>query len=205
MSGLHCLLADDHPAVVSYVRSVLERHGLQIVGPVAKCHDAIALAAEHKPTLAMVDFNMPGMSGFDFISGLAEAVPDMRIAVFTAEADAGVAGEALRAGATIVLHKDAPVADLDRAIDALSEGRSYLDPALASAALAGVDTKPSLTERQRAVLELLADGNGYEAIGQRLSLGAETVRTHVRKASERLGASTRTELVATALRLGLIE
>ena len=77
----------------------------------------------------------------------------------------------------------------------------------AGEALSGKPQKgrPKLTERELAVLELLAEGKGYEEIGARLSLGAETVRTHVRKASDRLNASTRTQVVAAALRLGLIK
>jgi DNA-binding NarL/FixJ family response regulator len=91
---------------------------------------------------------------------------------------------------------------------ALEDGSSYLDPALAGETLGG-DESPSshakLTEREVAVLELLAEGNDYREIGEKLSLGPETVRTHVRKACRRLKASTRTQVVATALRLGLIE
>lgn len=205
MSALRCLLADDHPAVLSYVRSVVEEKGLEIVGPAANGRDAIAIATRLQPPLALVDFRMPGMSGLDFLRGLAAAALKMRIAVYTAEADPGLAADALGAGAHIVILKDAPVADLGRALDALRTGGSYLDPALGGATLTGQTSKLVLTDRQREVLELLADGKKYEEIGDRLSLGTETVRTHVRKASERLGASTRTEVVATALRLGLIE
>jgi DNA-binding NarL/FixJ family response regulator len=201
-----CLVADDHPAVLSYVRSVVEERGLEVVGPVTNGTEAIALAVEREPPFALVDFRMPGLSGLEFLRGLAAAAPKMRIGVYTGEADANLAAEVLAAGAHVFVLKDAPVADLNRALDALRTGGSYLDPALAGTALSGRGaTKPVLTERQRAVLELLADGKAYEEIGELLSLGPETVRTHVRKASERLNASTRTQVVATALRLGLIE
>src|SRR5205823_5684372 len=127
--------------------------------------------------------------------------------VYTAEADAEVAQGALRAGAQAVVLKDAPVADLTRVLAALETGSSYLDPALAGETLGGdaVTSQPKLTERELAVLELLAEGKDYQEIGDELSLGPETVRTHVRKACRRLKASTRTQVVATGLRLGLIE
>jgi DNA-binding NarL/FixJ family response regulator len=85
-----------------------------------------------------------------------------------------------------------------RALDAARAGRAYLDPALRAR------RRGSLTERELDVLRLLAEGLPHEEIGRRLGIGSETVRTHLRKASERLGASTRTQAVATALRLGLI-
>jgi DNA-binding NarL/FixJ family response regulator len=97
--------------------------------------------------------------------------------------------------------KEAPLTDLTRALEAVLAGGTYLDPALAQR-----DPRSArLTAREREVLELLAEGIGHEEIGKQLGIGAETVRTHLRKACERLGAATRTEAVATALRLGLIQ
>ena len=96
--------------------------------------------------------------------------------------------------------KEAPLADLVRALEAALAGGSYLDPALQR------DGVPSgkLTARELDVLRLLAEGLQHEEIGRRLGISSETVRTHLRKASDRLGATTRTQAVATALRLGLI-
>jgi DNA-binding NarL/FixJ family response regulator len=207
MSNRLCLLADDHPAVVAFVRRVIEEHGLEIVGPASTGPDALVLAQDRQPSFALIDLRMPGVTDFDLITGLLAKLPDLRIAVYTAEADAGLAQGALSAGARAVVLKDAPVEDLTRVLTALEDGSSYLDPALAGEALGNevVTVRPKLTERELAVLELLAAGKGYEEIGAHLSLGPETVRTHVRKASERLQASTRTQVVAAALRLGLIE
>ena len=96
--------------------------------------------------------------------------------------------------------KEAPLADLVRALESARAGVVYLDPALHRPGAAG----EKLTTRELDVLRLLADGLPHEQIGSRLGITAETVRSHVRKASARLGASTRTQAVATALRLGLI-
>jgi DNA-binding NarL/FixJ family response regulator len=208
MSSRTCLLADDHPAVIAFVRGVIEEYGLEIVGPASTGPEALALAREHRPAVALIDLRMPGVDEFGLIRDLLTALPKLRIGVYTAEADAELAEGALNAGARAVVLKDAPVADLTRVLAALEGGSSYLDPALAGETLGGDETpgsRPKLTEREVAVLELLAEGNDYQEIGDKLSLGPETVRTHVRKACRRLKASTRTQVVATALRLGLIE
>ena len=126
----------------------------------------------------------------------------MRLLVYTADADEAVVRGSLGAGAGGVLLKEAPLADLLRALDSVASGATYLDPALAALGLG--DGAPALTEREGIVLSLLAEGLSHDQIGARLSISGETVRTHVRKASDRLGASTRTEAVAKALRMGLI-
>jgi DNA-binding NarL/FixJ family response regulator len=95
--------------------------------------------------------------------------------------------------------KEAPLADLVRALEAALGGGSYLDPAVARTKRSG-----NLTPRELDVLGLLAEGLQHEEIGRRLGISSETVRTHLRKASDRLGATTRTQAVATALRMGLI-
>jgi len=130
-----CLLADDHPAVVAFVRRVIEEHGLEIVGPAATGPEALTLARERKPSLALSDLRMPGVTDFDLIADLLAELPRLRIAVYTAEADAELAQGALSAGARAVVLKDAPVDDLTRVLAALQAGSSYLDPALAGETL----------------------------------------------------------------------
>ena len=99
--------------------------------------------------------------------------------------------------------KDAPLSDLGQALETICSGQRYVDPALARIALGAAPSKPMLTPRESEVLAHVADGLSHEEIGRRLSISPETVRTHVRKACERLNARTRTHAVATALRLGL--
>jgi len=102
--------------------------------------------------------------------------------------------------------KEAPLDDLVRAVRTIAHGDTYVDPVLAGV-LAGVQAAerlPRLTQRERDVLRLLAEGLSNELVGQRLFISAETVRTHVRGAMEKLEADTRTQAVATAIRLSLI-
>ena len=204
MSTPACLVADDHPALIAVLQTLIREQGFDVVGPATTGPDAVDLARASRPPLALVDLRMPGLSGLELISALTTAAPEMRIVVYTAEADARLAGAVIKQGAGGMVLKQAPLADVSRALEVVLRGEVYLDPALAETAVVRTNGKPRLTERERQVLELLADGLSYEEIASRLAMGVETVRTHVRKASARLGTGTRTELVASALRLGLI-
>jgi DNA-binding NarL/FixJ family response regulator len=201
-----CLLADDHPALLAAVGELLERHGYELVGPAPDGPRAVAAIRQARPEVALVDYRMPHISGADLVAKLAEASPETAIVVYTAEADDSLVTDALGAGARAVVLKEAPLPDLIRALEAALAGRTYLDPALASQALlGGRDAGPALRPRELDVLRFLAEGLSHDAIGERLQISGETVRSHLRKASARLGAGTRTQAVATALRLGLID
>jgi DNA-binding NarL/FixJ family response regulator len=200
VSAPTCLLADDHPVLRAAVAEFLAAAGYRIVGPVADGRAAVDAAGE-QPDAAVLDYRMPRLAGAELVHELLAASPGTRIVIYTADGGEELAAAALAAGAAGVVLKQAPLADLTRALEAVLAGGTYLDPALAQR-----DPRLArLTEREREVLELLAEGIGHEEIGKRLGIGAETVRTHLRKACERLGAATRTEAVATALRLGLIQ
>jgi DNA-binding NarL/FixJ family response regulator len=195
-----CLLADDHPALRAAVSEFLAAAGYRVVGPVADGRAAVD-AAREQPDAAVLDYRMPRLAGAELVHELLAASPGTRIVVYTADGGEELAAGALAAGAAGVVLKEAPLADLTRALEAVLAGGTYLDPALAQR-----DPRSArLTARESEVLELLAEGIGHEEIGKRLGIGAETVRTHLRKACDRLGAATRTEAVATALRLGLIQ
>ena len=195
-----CLVADDHPALSVAVCDVLAENGMDVVGPAADGARALELAREEQPELALLDYRMPRLEGAALVAALHEASPGTAILVYTAEASAQVARDALEAGASGLVLKDAPLADLGRALEAVRAGGSYVDPGVTHADAQAVE----LTARELDVLALTADGLSHEEIGARLGIGAETVRTHLKKACARLGASTRTQAVASALRLGLI-
>jgi DNA-binding NarL/FixJ family response regulator len=205
MSRPRCLVADDHPALVAAVSDFLEAHGFEVVGRAADGVSALLGVQEQRPDVALVDYRMPRLEGPELLARLKEESPETLIAVYTAVGDESLVRAAFEAGAHAVVLKDAPLADLVRALEAIRDGGRYLDPALAQDTLAGAKPSgPMLTAREIQVLGLLAEGLTHEQIGQRLSIGSETVRTHVRKACSRLNARTRTQAVATALRLGLL-
>ncbi|HET7138377.1 MAG TPA: response regulator transcription factor [Gaiellaceae bacterium] len=199
MTAVRCLVADDHPALTAAVWQYLAGAGYAIVGAVADGRRAVDLAAKERPDVAVVDYRMPMLAGAELVAALLGVSPGTTVCVYTAEADEELARDVIAAGAAAVVLKESPLSDLARALANARAGRVHLDPALRGARRAG-----ELTERELEVLHLLAEGLPNQEIGRQLGIGSETVRTHLRKASERLGASTRTQAVATALRLGLI-
>jgi DNA-binding NarL/FixJ family response regulator len=200
-----CLVADDHPALVAAVSDFLESQGFEVVGRARDGVAAVADIRETKPDIALVDYRMPHLSGVELLQQIREAAPDTLIAVYTADSDRSIVASVFDAGAHALILKDAPLADLAQALKAISSGHHYVDPALAPVVLNGASSKPALTPRETEVLAYVADGLSHQEIGNLLSISPETVRTHVRKACERLHARTRTHAVATALRLGLFQ
>jgi len=199
-----CVVADDHPALLGAVVSYLGSSGFDVVGTAQDGARACSVIHELQPDVALVDFRMPRVSGATLVARLREESPRVRLLVYTADAEEKDVTAILAAGASGIVLKEAPLIDLVRALNSALEGRAYVDPGLASAATRQPGRSRSLTEREVDVLALLAEGLSYQQIGLRLTISGETVRTHVRKATDRLGAGTSTEAVATALRKGLI-
>jgi DNA-binding NarL/FixJ family response regulator len=160
--------------------------------------DAIEASA---PDVAVVDVRMPRLTGLEVSRRIARAGKDTAVVLYTAHGDAALLTEALDAGARGFVLKEAPLPELVRAVETVAAGRTYIDPVLG-----GYVSRPdrTLTQREREVLRLLSDGRSNEQIGRELFISAETVRTHISKATSKLGAATRTQAVANALRASLI-
>ena len=200
------LVADDHPAVVEAVADMLEEQGIEVAGRARDGSDALEQIELRKPRVAILDLRMPGLSGIEVARRVAKSTPDTAIILYTAFGDRALLTEALDAGARGFVLKEAPLAEVARAVELVAAGRTYVDPVLAgvlSSSAAGNKTL-NLPQRERDVLRLLADGMSNEEIGKELFISPETVRTHVRKAMAKLDADTRTQAVATALRQSLI-
>jgi DNA-binding NarL/FixJ family response regulator len=196
------VLADFHPGVLFAVGEVLTENGFDVVATAADGIGALEAVERHRPDVALVDPRLPRVAGVELVRRLRAVSPGTRVALYTADADAGLARDVLRAGAVALVLKEAPLGDLVRALRSALAGRPYVDSGLARAGLPG--GAPGLTEREAEVLALLADGLSHDEIGRRLRISGETVRTHLQKARRRLGAENRTHAVALALRLRLI-
>jgi DNA-binding NarL/FixJ family response regulator len=201
---LRVLVVDEHPVVRQGVRALLER-GFEA----AEVTDASSLQAaldgmgtDH-PDVTIVD---PWRAGGEVESVLTTltAQVDSPIVVFTADGGARLLSEALKAGVKGYVRKDSPGEDLVRAIQAARDGDFYVDPALSSTIVLDEGDK-TLSDRQREILQMLADGMQTEAVAIKLGLSTETVRTHTKRILAKLGADTRTQAVAIGIRTGLIE
>lgn len=202
--AITALVADDHPAVLEAVATYLQSAGIDVVGRAGDGEEALALIERRRPQVALVDVRMPRLSGIDLARRLGPK-SSTRLLLYSGYGDRALLMEALDAGVQGFVLKEAPLEDLLRAVRAIAAGESYVDPVLAGAIAASIGSDvPQLTQRERDVLRLLADGLSNDEIGKRLFISAETVRTHLRKAMDKLGAETRTQAVARALRDRLI-
>jgi DNA-binding NarL/FixJ family response regulator len=206
MSSTTCIVADDHPAMVEAVSEMLTENGLSVVGRARDGEDALTKIEARQPDVALIDVRMPKLGGVEVARRAAVSAPNTAVILYTAYGDRALLIEALDAGARGFVLKEAPLADLARAVELVAQGGTYVDPVLASFLASSRTTEKlrTLTQRERDVLRLLADGHSNEEIGKRLFISPETVRTHVRKAMAKLDADTRTQAVATALRQSLI-
>lgn len=192
--------------MLAAVADILAANGVQVVGRASDGQEALGLIEAKRPRVALVDVRMPRLSGIDLAKQAATISPETAVVFYTAYGDRALLSEALDVGARGFVLKEAPLADLVRAVERVAAGEAYVDPVLAGILVSAhtTDKLPSLTQREREVLRLLADGLSNEEIGRKLFISPETVRTHVRKAMAKLEADTRTQAVATALRQSLI-
>ena len=201
-----CVVADDHPAVLEAVAEFLAQGGIEVIARARDGEEALERIEQRKPQVALVDVRMPKLGGIELTRRALRSTPETSILLYTGYGDRALLTEALDVGVRGFVLKEAPMDDLLRAVEAVASGSTYVDPVLAGTlAASSIGNKlPELTQRERDVLRLLADGLANEEIGKRLFISAETVRTHVRKAMDKLDADTRTQAVARALRDHLI-
>jgi DNA-binding NarL/FixJ family response regulator len=199
------VVADDHPAVLEAVGDYLQKRGVDVIGRALDGEEALELVRRRKPRVVLADLRMPRLGGIELARRLRDERDETPVLLYSGYGDRALLMEALDVGVRGFLLKEAPLDDLVRAVEAVADGGTYVDPVLAGALAASMGSQmPQLTQRERDVLRLLADGLANEEIGKQLFISAETVRTHLRKAMDKLGAETRTQAVAQALREHLI-
>ena len=204
------VLADDHVVVRSGLRMVLDREeGFEVVSEAGDAESAIRTVLGHKPTVLVLDLNMPGeLTSLEAIPRVAEVSPGTRVVVLTMQEDPEFARQALRAGAMGYVLKEAADDELVEAVRRAARGDTYLNPSL-GARLAAAPLEPAgppddLTEREVEVLRLIALGHTNAEIASQLYLSVRTVESHRAHIQQKLGRSTRAELVRYALDHGFV-
>ena len=200
-----CLIVDDHEVVREGLRLSLSRAPhIRVIGEASDGASAVSLAERRKPHVVIMDVRMPGMDGLEATKHLTERVPETAVLIFTAYSERSLLSRGLESGAKGYILKEAPHASLVKAIEKVSAGDGYVDPALMPAFLPGKGDD-MLTGREREILQLLADGMSNADVAARLFISQETVKSHVRHILTKLEADTRTHAVAIALREAIID
>jgi two-component system, NarL family, nitrate/nitrite response regulator NarL len=206
------LLVDDHDLFRTGLAELLREQGF-IVAAAADGYAGVSLCRTFRPHVVVMDMNMPGMSGIEATHHVLEIHPETAVLMLTVAADDDDVLQAIRAGACGYLLKEAHLAEIVAGIKAAADGRSPIAPQVAGALVASVRARVArprvtadpalLTERERAVLSLLAEGHDNGDIAARLYVSPSTVKNHISHLLEKLGLENRVQAAAYAIRHGL--
>lgn len=198
------LLADDHALVRSGIAALLEAAGdISVTGLAADGAEAIALALQLRPDVALMDLSMPTVDGVEATRRIHAELPETRVLILTSFADQSRVRDAVRAGAIGYLLKDCAPEDLVAGVRAAARGESPLDPRIAGALLPAsqaADPVNQLSPREREVLVLVCQGLANKQIARRLNITERTVKVHLGNAYRRIGVSDRTAAALWASR-----
>jgi DNA-binding NarL/FixJ family response regulator len=206
------LLADDHDMVREALRRVIDgRTDMAVVAEARDGREAVALAKEHAPDIAIVDLWMPGLSGEEAIRQIVERCPATKVLALSMHEDWGRVRAALQAGALGYVVKSAAFHELIDAVHALTAGHGFLSPAVAHHVVDAVGEREhqrsplaSLTEREREVLVLIAEGLSSKEIASKLGHSPKTTEAHRASLMRKLGVHKTSALVRIAIRDGLV-
>jgi DNA-binding NarL/FixJ family response regulator len=212
MSSIRALIVDDHPVTREGLRTALELsdEAVIVVGEAGSGEDAVAQARDLAPDVVFMDVRMPGMDGIEATRRIREASPDTKVILITVDESRSAVSDAIAAGVSGYLLKDAsPDALVDAARNAV-EGNAVIHPQLTKtfieeAASSGDESRPTpLSKREREILQKVADGATTRQVATDLGISPHTVKTHLERIFEKLGANDRAQAVAIAIRGGVV-
>jgi DNA-binding NarL/FixJ family response regulator len=213
MEPLRVLIADDHPLFRKGMRALLTATpGTEVVGEATTGQEAIGLAAELQPDVILMDLQMPGINGIEATRQILHTSPHIRILVVTLFEDDASIFTALRAGARGYILKDAKEEEMLRAIRAVGSGEAIFSPAIATRLMdffaaprpaAPKEIFPTLTEREREILQMIARGRTNNDIAKELALSSKTVGNYVSNIFSKLQVADRAQAIIRARDAGL--
>jgi two-component system response regulator NreC len=211
---LRVLLADDHGIVRRGLRSLLDEAGVSVVAEAADGLEAVRLTEQHRPDLLIVDIGMPRLSGIEVTARAQKLDRPPGVIILSMHADESYVIRALAAGARAYLLKDATDEDLLPAVRAVASGRPFFSPAVTGLLVEDyvrtlrkrglTDSFHLLTDREKEVLHLLAEGRSNKEVATLLDVGVSTVETHRANLMQKLNLHNTAEIVLYAVRKGLI-
>ena len=215
MSSIRVLIADDHGIVRKGLRYVLQRsQGIEVVGEAQDGREALALAEQLDPDVIVMDIAMPNLNGIDATAQIVKRNPAVGVIMLSVHSDEAYLVRALTAGARGYLLKDSAENDLPRAVQAVSRGRPFFSPAIAQTLLDDYlrqlqqrdlsDSYELLTDREKEVLQLLAEGKSNKDVATLLNLSVYTVETHRAHLMQKLNLHNTAEIVLYAVRKKII-
>jgi len=215
MSNLRIFLGDDHTILRNGLRKILqERVDWEVVAEAGDGREAVRQVLELQPDVAILDIGMPLLSGIEATRQIVRRLPDMRILILSMHANEAYIIQALKAGAKGYLLKDSADTELIRGVAAVAVGKSYFSPAVSKVMLddyvrhlaeKGIaDRYDSLSEREREIFQLIAEGHSNKEIATLLSVSPATIETHRAHILQKLDVHNTAELVLYAVRRGVI-
>lgn len=213
MKAIRVLLVDDHPLMRAGVRAQLVDAGVEFIGEASNGHEAIEQVEQARPHVVLMDIAMPGLNGIEATERIVKQFPRTSVIILSTYGGEQYVGRALKAGAKGYIQKDAEPAELRQALAAVTAGKTYLSPAVASLVVTGfvgdkaAETDPleELTPRQREVLQLVGEGYKTKEIAKKLDISVRTVENHRAQIMKLLDIHDAVGLAHFALRTGLIQ
>jgi DNA-binding NarL/FixJ family response regulator len=207
------ILADDHRIMREGLRALLEKQsGMEVIAEAEDGRTTVDLAHELKPDVVVIDISMPDLNGIDATRQIIRASPHIKVIALSMHSDRKFVREMLAAGASGYLLKDSAFEELGAALAAVLNNQTYLSPKIADTVvrdyLGKIDTteaktSPTLTHREREVLQLLAEGRTTKDIASKLCVSIKTIETHRKQIMEKVGLKSVAELTKYAIREGL--